>query len=423
MNLRERAVLAAGGLAHPGFAARAASFGGGGPDKLARLNELIKIAAARVPGYAAGLESAGLAGGLRSLAELPKLPPVTRAALSSGAAGGAFASLESGGTAGAKRFETRLDFAAVAGRYAALLSVLKETGWRMGDRTIALHPEEYGYFENFGAELRAGRYGKLTFEFLQQYGLYRLVHNRRNLIYSRRIFSDPAAAEAMAAAAAAARPALLISRPDALMASLKALRRRPDLRFPGLKGVLTVGTALGAPVRREARERLGAEVYDMYASTELGYAGLSCQSSDGWFHADEGWHIVENGPGGELLCTDLGNSLTPLLRYPTGDAGLVETRTCACGRRGTMLRVDGRVKGALETSAGPLREAALIDRVFPSDLPFFQVDAAAGKVLLPPGAEGALPEIGRLLGLPPGRYAAAPGEFKISSSGKFCYLP
>ena len=48
----------------------------------------------------------------------------------------------------------------------------------------------------------------------------------------------------LAGRAAALRPELLISRPDALMAVLKALRAPGAPRFAGLRAVLTVGTVL-----------------------------------------------------------------------------------------------------------------------------------------------------------------------------------
>lgn len=423
MSLREKLLLKAGALLLDGFEERAASFAAGGGGRLEKLNLLLAAARASVPGYAEACSAAGIAGALSSEAELSKLPLTGRDTPRS-CAGLALASLESGGTGGSGRVETRLDLKAVAARYAALLSVLKATGWKMGDKTAAFHPVEYGYSNNLRKLLSGGQFGKIVFEFFQQYLLYRLVHNRKNLYYDGRIFSDMAAAGALAESALREDPVLLITRPDALMAALKSLRREPRPAFRKLKAVLTVGTVLAETVRREAEEKLGVKVFDMYASTELGYVALSCRHSDGWLHADEGSHIAEAAADGELVVTDLDNRLTPMPRYATGDFGEVRERACLCGRVGLMLRVRGRKKNYAETAGGKLYEAELIDRVFPSSLPFFQLDQAGKRLLLPPGAApGAAAEIAGLLGLPAGSYSPAAEErLRISSSGKFSFL-
>lgn len=422
MSFREKLALKAGGLLLEGFEERAASFGAGG-GRLERLNALLAAARASSPDYDKACAVAGLGGALLSEAELTKLPLLGREALRAYPGGAALASLESGGTGGSGKVETRLDLEAVAARYAALLSVLKAAGWKMGDKTAAFHPAEYGYFNNFPKLLAGGRFGKLFFEFFQQYLLYRLVHNRKNLHYEGRIFSEPAAAEALLESALREDPVLLITRPDALMAVLKSRRGRPFPRFKRLKAVLTVGTALGETVRVEAGEKFGAEVLNMYASTELGYVALSCRHSGDWLHVDEGRHIAEEA-GGELVVTDLDNRLMPMLRYATGDAGESRERACLCGHSGPMLKVRGRKNGSVETGGGRLYEAEVIDRVFPSSLPFFQLDLSGRELLLPPGSgPGTAAEILGLLGLPPGSFKpSAAGNLRLPSSGKFSFL-
>ena len=90
-----------------------------------------------------------------------------------------------------------------------------------------------------------------------------------------------------------------------------------------------------------------------------------------------------------------------------------------------MLRVLGRAGKFVDTGGGRLYEAALIDRVFTSDLPFFQLDREARAVLLPPGAAAsAAGEITERLDLPRGEWKAAPVPgLRMPPSGKFCYLP
>lgn len=424
MSARRALVLAAGRLALRGFAARAEGFGLGGRELLPRFRSLLLKARAALPDYDAACAAA--LGGKEapdSAEEIALLPPMSRSDLAAYKAGG-LATLESGGTGSGGRVRTGLDLEAVAARYASLLSVLGETGWKMGEPVAALHPVEYSYAANLPSMLASGQVGRAGFEFLQQYVLYRLVHNRVNVHYSRDIFLSPVAADSLAARAAALKPRLLISRPDALMALLRRLRKG-GAAFRELKAVLTVGTVLGESVRKEAEQRLQAPVFNMYASTEIGYAALSCPHSGGWLHSDTAAHHVELSSSGELLCTDLDNKLMPLLRYATGDIGETETRGCLCGRSGRMIKVRGRKDKTLPGEAGPLYELDVIDRAFPSDLPFFQLDASAGSMILPPGAgEREASAVRELLGPGFSSYSAPRGEnLRISSSGKFCYLP
>jgi hypothetical protein len=426
VNFRKKAVVAAGTLLRRDFSAIAKVFGGGERGGLAALNERLARARRLLPSYDAAC-GAALNGAkeLSAVGYFFRLPRMTRAQLAAYSGRGALASLKSGGTGSSGHVETRLGLGAVAARYAALLSVLETTGWQMGDKTAALHPEEYSFFGNLPAQLAAGKFGGVLFEFSQQYLLYRLVHNRKNVYYGGEIFSSPEAALALAGAAAAERPRLLITRPDALMAVLRALRGRALPGFEKLKAVLTVGTALGETVRSEAQERLGAPVFNMYASTELGYVALSCPESNGWLHADQAGHILERAEDGELVCTDLDNELAPVLRYETGDIGELAGAACACGAQGPLLKFRGRKNKFTDAAGGRLYEAELIDRVFASNLPFFQLDAASSSIRLPAGSgEKAAAAIRELLGLLPGTYGAAgAGNLKISASGKFCYLP
>lgn len=427
MNLRERLVLKTGELLSPGFAGRAGAFGAGSYGRLERFNLLLSRARAALPAYGAACASAlGGRPGLASLAEISKLPVLGRADAAGYAGGGALARLESGGTSLSGRVETALDLNGVLLRYAALLSALKEAGWTMGLRTAALHPVEYGYFNNLGGLLRSGAYGKICFEFFQQYVLYGLVHNRKNIYYDRKVFQAEDAALDLLRRASAGDPAFLITRPDVLGACLTAARRGKLPPFKKLKAVLTVGTALGEEVRTAASQMLGAQVYNMYASTELGYVALGGPGCEGWLHVDEGGHIVETGAGNELIITDLNNRVTPMLRYATGDVAWLEHRRCPCGREGLMLKPRGRKEKFLETAAGGrLYEAEAASLAFSSGLPLFQFSAAKKEVRLAPGtnpAPGAA-AVAAALGLPEGCCGLLPGAgFEIPASGKFSFI-
>lgn len=427
MNLRKKIILGAGETLLPGFSERAAGFGAGGAAVLPRLNAMLALARSGRPAYDAACAAAGVpAAGLAVFEDVARLPPMGRGDLAPGSGGAALARLESGGTGLSGKVETALDLNGVLLRYADLLAVLGEAGWDMGRRTAALHPVEYGYFNNFGGMLRSGAYGKIVFEFFQQYVLYGMFHNRRNVYYDRGVFSSEAAALDLLERAAGEDPELLITRPDVLMAALAAARRGRGPVFDRLKSVLTVGAALGGSVREAAGEMLGAEIYNMYASTELGYVALGCPASGDWLHVNERDYIVEAGSENEIMITGLNNRRTPLLRYATGDIGLLERKVCPCGRKGLMLKPRGRKGRFLVTAAGEkLYEAEVISLAFSSGLPLFQVSSCKKEIRLAVrdvGFDGA-GAIASALGLEEGVFSLSPeAGFEIPASGKFNFI-
>ena len=437
MNFRERIIFKAGELVYPGFGAAAGAFGGGRTAPLEKLNALLAHARKNLPEFDAACFAAGIgSSGLASLDELGRLPRLGREDLAGKKNllkdGRPLARLESGGTGRSGKVETALDLRGVVKRYADLLSVLRTAGWRMGEKTAAFHPVEYGYFNNLGKMLGSGAFAKIFFEFFQQYILYGLFHNRKNIYYDGGIFRDPGGARALLERTLKEDPAVIITRPDALMAVLKSLRGRPAPAFGRLKAVLTVGTALGETVRKEAGEKFGAAVYNMYASTELGYVALNCQRSEGLLHVNEADYLVETDGEKGVTATDFNNLLMPMLRYGTGDIGELSAGVCACGRSGLLLKVLGRKDKFIEDASGVrLYETDVIDRTFPADLPLFQfLTGADGKKELlfcggsGGGDEAAAAEIAARLGLKKDAFSFRKADsFKMPASGKFCFLP
>ena len=437
MNFREKIIFKAGELVYPGFGAAAGTFCGGRTAPLEKLNALLAHARGHLPAYDAVCSAAGIgSSGLASMDDLGRLPRLGREDLAEKKnllrGGRSLARLESGGTGRSGKVETELDLRCVVKRYADLLSVLKTAGWSMGEKTAAFHPAEYGYFNNLGKMMGNRAFAKIIFEFFQQYVLYGLFHSRKNIYYDGGIFRDPEAARSLLEQALRENPAVIITRPDALMAVLKSLRGRPAPDFKRLKAVLTVGTALGETVRKEAREKFGAEVYNMYASTELGYVALSCPRSEGLLHVNEADYLVEIDGEKGVTATDFNNLLMPMLRYGTGDIGELSFGACACGRPGLMLKVLGRKDKFIDDgSGGLLYETDVIDRTFPADLPLFQLlTGADGKKELlfcggsAGGDEAAAADIAARLGLKKGAFSFRRADsFRMPASGKFCFLP
>jgi phenylacetate-CoA ligase len=99
--------------------------------------------------------------------------------------------------------------------------------------------------------------------------------------------------------------------------------------------------------RKRIQESFGARTFDHVGMTEMGAYGFECEEQSG-LHINEDEFIaemidpatraaVEDGQKGELVLTNLGRVGMPLIRYRTGDLGVISREPCACGRRGARL--------------------------------------------------------------------------------------
>jgi phenylacetate-CoA ligase len=105
--------------------------------------------------------------------------------------------------------------------------------------------------------------------------------------------------------------------------------------------------------RKRIQEAFGAKTFDHVGMTEMGAYGFECEAQAG-LHINEDEFIAEMidpetllpvnaGEKGELVLTNLGRIGMPLIRYRTGDLGLLSREPCVCGR--TWGRLIGGVLG------------------------------------------------------------------------------
>ena len=103
-------------------------------------------------------------------------------------------------------------------------------------------------------------------------------------------------------------------------------------------------------MQRHIADRTHATVYNLYEPAELGTASMlyQCEAHKGYhiqedyfypeivaFHSDQ--VVTEPHQMGELVVTTLAAEAVPLIRYRTGQAVMLETDVCDCGR--TLHRV------------------------------------------------------------------------------------
>jgi len=130
----------------------------------------------------------------------------------------------------------------------------------------------------------------------------------------------------------------------------------------------TIAQAFNCPVR---------ETYGMseivISASECAAGRLHLWPEAGWVEVIEDNRPLRPGVSGDLVCTGLLNADMPLIRYRTGDRGVLGggLETCQCGRTLPLLEsVDGRVDDLLYTRDG--RRIGRLDPIFKGDLPIHE---------------------------------------------------
>jgi phenylacetate-CoA ligase len=122
-----------------------------------------------------------------------------------------------------------------------------------------------------------------------------------------------------------------------------------DIRRSAIRTTIHAGEpgAGIAETRKRIQESFGAKTFDHVGMTEMGAYGFECEEQSG-LHVNEDEFItemidpatlaeIEDGQKGELVLTNLGRVGMPLIRYRTGDLGVISREPCRCGRRGARL--------------------------------------------------------------------------------------
>jgi len=153
---------------------------------------------------------------------------------------------------------------------------------------------------------------------------------------------------AIAAELAAFAPDAVYGLPSALLEAASALRERGERL--SIRRVFTSGELLRPGVRAAIADAFGAQVFDVYGSSETKEIAWECP--EGGMHVnadvihlevlDDDGAPVPTGTEGNLVATSLVNHAMPLLRFRIGDRGSLRPSRCACGR---SLPLVGMVTG------------------------------------------------------------------------------
>lgn len=144
-----------------------------------------------------------------------------------------------------------------------------------------------------------------------------------------------------------------------------------------VRGVVSTGEPLQRPQKVLIEKAFNSKVFNHYSSRENGPIASQCEQRN-YLHILSDSVIVEIikdnkscGPNefGDIVITDLLNFATPLIRYQTGDMGMLVEGICSCGRNYPLLStVVGRSSDNLYRSDGSMVSGSLIAGHLNSDV-------------------------------------------------------
>lgn len=125
-----------------------------------------------------------------------------------------------------------------------------------------------------------------------------------------------------------------------------------QVHVPRPKILMSSAELLDAGTRRLLTEAFGVEPVDFYGSMEFGWIGWQCPERHG-YHVNSDCLIVEalidgkpapSDQEGEMVITNLHSDAAPLIRYASGDVGVLGAEKCSCGRTLPLLKsIRGRL--------------------------------------------------------------------------------
>lgn len=141
-----------------------------------------------------------------------------------------------------------------------------------------------------------------------------------------------------------------------------------------IRTIIVAGEPGGSiPATRQAIEELwDAKLYDFFGISDIfGACAGMCEERNGLHLAEDNILVevidtntlkpVADGERGELVLTTLKKTARPMIRFRTGDIGIVNREVCACGRTHARINVHGRLDDMLIVSGV---------NVFPSDIEY-----------------------------------------------------
>jgi len=182
------------------------------------------------------------------------------------------------------------------------------------------------------------------------------------------------------------KPDILVSLPTILSEVARGMKDKGIK----LKAVLYGGENLNPAARKLLQEVFNPDIILSagYASVDAGVIGFQTPFCErGVHHLLWDYQIMkmidpvtgEIAPEGEIVVTNLGKRLLPVIHYGTGDRG--KWRMCSCGRPEPAFELTGRVTEVIRIGTADLRASDIEKALeyFPQISPVFQLEISSRK--------------------------------------------
>ena len=160
-------------------------------------------------------------------------------------------------------------------------------------------------------------------------------------------------------------PRYIHSRPSAILPLAQYINELGLQIKVSLDGIFCDGEYLTTGQREAIEKAFQTRVFLIYGHTEGCVMGFSCRESYALHFPpqigvlevidQQGKAVHQDGARGEMVVTGFNNRMFPLIRYRTGDVGVIDTGACACGNHYSRLKtVEGRFQDYVVNRSGTL---------------------------------------------------------------------
>ena len=149
------------------------------------------------------------------------------------------------------------------------------------------------------------------------------------------------------------RPTVIVTSPSwAITLAEEAERVSLDLTTLNLKKIWLTGEGCSPAFRKRVEQLWGARASFFYGSRECGVLGIECDEHNG-YHLPQAHVLMElvdpasglaaaPGDPGEIVVTSLLRYDSPVIRFRTGDLGVLDLAPCRCGAQMPRFFLRGR---------------------------------------------------------------------------------
>lgn len=167
------------------------------------------------------------------------------------------------------------------------------------------------------------------------------------------------------------RPKGFLAYASAFDAVVKYLNQTGSSPVKGnIRSAIAISESLSPYTRTEMSKYFNTSVVSRYSNLENGILAQQCAQSDEFHINAASYHIeifdinkdqpVEQGTMGRIVVTDLFNYAMPLIRYDTGDVGILSNKSSCSFATPVLTRLEGRKLDLLYDTAGNLISSYLV---------------------------------------------------------------